>query len=562
MARTVAIGVQDFETLITNDYFYVDKTAFIKEWWESGDSVTLITRPRRFGKTLNMSMLERFFSLEHAGKGELFEKLFIWKEEKYRNIQGTYPVISLSFAMIKEKSYELARKKICQVLADTYKKYTFLKDSDVLTQKDKEEFDKISADMGDTEATMALYHLSDMLSRHYGKKVIILLDEYDTPMQEAYVDGFWDELVAFTRSLFNASFKSNPWLDRAVMTGITRVSKESIFSDLNNLEVVTTTSNKYADAFGFTQQEVFAAMDEMGYTDRDKVKYWYDGFTFGEITDIYNPWSILNYLDKGKFTTYWANTSSNSLVSKLVREGSSAIKKTFEGLLSGECIRSEVDEQIVYNQLDNSENAIWSLLLASGYLKVQKTEDIINGLEQYTIYELAITNYEVWMMFRNMIAGWFEKDRADYNDFVKALLIGDLDAMNEYMNRVALNCFSSFDTGNRPSGIQPERFYHGFVLGLLVELEDRYVLTSNRESGFGRYDVMLKPKKAGEPAFILEFKVFNPRRDVTLEGTVEAALKQIAEKQYEAELIAEGIPAEHIRKYGFGFEGKTVLIGE
>ena len=562
MGRTVAIGIQDFETLITNDYFYVDKTAFIKEWWESGDSVTLITRPRRFGKTLNMSMLERFFSLEHAGKGELFEKLFIWKEEKYRNMQGTYPVISLSFAMIKEKSYELARKKICQVLADTYKKYTFLKDSDVLTQKDKEEFDKISADMGDTEATMALYHLSDMLSRHYGKKVIILLDEYDTPMQEAYVDGFWDELVAFTRSLFNASFKSNPWLDRAVMTGITRVSKESIFSDLNNLEVVTTTSNKYADAFGFTQQEVFAAMDEMGYTDRDKVKYWYDGFTFGEITDIYNPWSILNYLDKGKFTTYWANTSSNSLVSKLVREGSSAIKKTFEGLLSGECIRSEVDEQIVYNQLDNSENAIWSLLLASGYLKVQKTEDIINGLEQYTVYELVITNYEVWMMFRNMIAGWFEKDRADYNDFVKALLIGDLDAMNEYMNRVALNCFSSFDTGNRPSGIQPERFYHGFVLGLLVELEDRYVLASNRESGFGRYDVMLKPKKAGEPAFILEFKVFNPRRDVNLEGTVEAALKQIAEKQYEAELIAEGIPAEHIRKYGFGFEGKTVLIGE
>lgn len=561
MARTVAIGVQDFETMITNDYFYVDKTAFIKEWWESGDSVTLIARPRRFGKTLNMSMLERFFSLKYAGKGDIFEKLSIWQDEKYREIQGTYPVISLSFAMIKEKSYELVRKKICRLLADIYNQYSFLKESKALTQKDKEEFEKISADMDDTEATLALYHLSDMLYRHYGKKVIILLDEYDTPMQEAYVDGFWDELVAFTRSLFNATFKSNPWLDKAIMTGITRVSKESIFSDLNNLEVVTTTSNKYADIFGFTQDEVFAAMDEMGYHEREKVKFWYDGFIFGDVSDIYNPWSILNYLDKGEVMTYWANTSSNSLVSKLVREGSADVKKVFEGLLAGESIRSKVDEQIVYNQLDNNESAIWSLLLASGYLKVKSKEYVGEGLEQYQEYELVITNYEVKMMFENMISDWFGRNRSDYNNFVKALLIGDLDAMNEYMNRVALNTFSSFDTGNRPSGIEPERFYHGFVLGLLVELEDRYILTSNRESGFGRYDVMLKPRKAGGEAFILEFKVFNSRRDVNLEGTVAAALKQIEDKQYEAELIAEGIPAENIRKYGFGFEGKTVLIG-
>ena len=562
MPRTVAIGIQDFETVITNDYFYVDKTAFIKEWWESGDSVTLISRPRRFGKTLNMSMLERFFSLKYAGKGELFEKLSIWKDEKYRALQGTIPVISLSFATVKEKNFELTRKKICRILADIYKEYAFLKESDILTERDKEDFDRVSVDMGDTEATMSLHHLSNLLYRYYGKKVIILLDEYDTPMQEAYVDGYWDELVAFTRSLFNATFKTNPWLDRAIMTGITRVSKESIFSDLNNLKVVTTTSEEYSTAFGFTENEVFGAMDEMGYQNKEKVKEWYDGFIFGKTKDIYNPWSILNYLDTGNFTTYWANTSSNSLVGKLIREGNKRVKADFEKLLKGEHLFVPVDEQIVYNQLDGNDTAIWSLLLASGYLKVIDYEKYDNYDIIEPKYELQLTNHEVELMFRQMVKGWFRATSEDYNDFVKALLIGDLDAMNEYMNRVALNTFSSFDTGNRPSGIEPERFYHGFVLGLLVELADRYVLTSNRESGFGRYDVMLKPKNLKDTAFILEFKVFNPRKDVTLEETVNAALTQIRDKQYEAQLITEGIPAQNIRKYGFGFEGKKVLIGE
>ena len=562
MARTVAIGIQDFETVITNDYFYVDKTAFIKEWWESGDSVTLISRPRRFGKTLNMSMLERFFSLKYAGKGELFEKLSIWKDEKYRALQGTIPVISLSFATVKEKNFELTRKKICRILADIYKEYAFLKESDILTERDKEDFDRVSVDMGDTEATMSLHHLSNLLYRYYGKKVIILLDEYDTPMQEAYVDGYWDELVAFTRSLFNATFKTNPWLDRAIMTGITRVSKESIFSDLNNLEVVTTTSNKYATAFGFTEDEVFSAMDEMGYQEKEKVKEWYDGFIFGKTKDIYNPWSILNYLDKGNFTTYWANTSSNSLVGKLIREGNKRVKADFEKFLKGEHLFVPIDEQIVYNQLDGNDTAIWSLLLASGYLKVIDYEKYDNYDIIEPKYELQLTNHEVELMFRQMVKGWFRATSEDYNDFVKALLIGDLDAMNEYMNRVALNTFSSFDTGKRPSGIEPERFYHGFVLGLLVELADRYVLTSNRESGFGRYDVMLKPKNLNDTAFILEFKVFNPRKEGTLEETVNAALVQICDKEYEAQLMAEGIPAQNIRKYGFGFEGKKVLIGE
>ena len=271
MAGKVAIGIQDFSVLIENSYFYIDKTSFIKEWWESGDSVTLINRPRRFGKTLNISMTEQFFSVDYAGRSDLFEGLSIWEDEKYRKLQGTYPVISLSFANVKERNYTNTRDKICQLITNLYVKYSFLRDSDVLTDKDREYFDRISVDMRDVDATLALYQLSDYLHRYYGKKVIILLDEYDTPMQEAYVDGFWDELVAFTRSMFNATFKTNPWLERGLMTGITRVSKESIFSDLNNLKVVTTTSDEYATAFGFTEQEVFAALEDYG-LGKEKIK--------------------------------------------------------------------------------------------------------------------------------------------------------------------------------------------------------------------------------------------------------------------------------------------------
>lgn len=561
--RTVAIGIQDFGDLIRKKYFYIDKTSFIKEWWDGGDSVTLITRPRRFGKTLNMSMVEYFFSNKHAGEGELFEGLKIWEQEEYRKIQGTYPVISLSFANIKETQFEKTKQQIYQLIVTLYNQNNFLLNSGLLVENEKKFFQSVSMDMSDVTACIAIHKLSDFLFRYYGKKVIILLDEYDTPMQEAYVNGYWEELVAFTRSMFNSTFKTNPWLERAIMTGITRVSKESIFSDLNHLEVVTTTSDKYADSFGFTEEEVFYALDyfQIG-EEKAEVKKWYDGFVFGSYTDIYNPWSILNYLDKRKFNTYWANTSANSLVGKLLREGNRKIKVSFERLLRGETIRCSINEQIVYNQLDDNESAVYSMLVASGYLKILDYEKIeLLEFVRDPLYDLALTNQEVKLMFFSMVRGWFKKAEADYNDFVTALLQGDVKAMNAYMNRVALQTFSYFDTGRNPSWSEPERFYHGFVLGLLVELNTKYMITSNRESGFGRYDVMLEPLDKQEKAFILEFKVHDEEDETSLKDTVEAALQQIEQKQYAAELIARGISEHNIYRYGFAFQGKKVLIG-
>ena len=562
MAKVISIGNQSFESIREKDNFYIDKTNFIREWWDNDDTVTLITRPRRFGKTLNMSMLECFFSNKYKDRGDLFEGLEIWNDEKYRKLQGTYPVIFLSFAEIKQNNYNDAVEKIKRIICEVCQQFDFLKNWDGLTEIEKKNISNISYNMSDVMAQDLIKNMSNYLSRYYGKKVIILLDEYDTPMQEAYVNGYWEELVAFTRSLFNSTFKTNPYLERAIMTGITRVSKESIFSDLNNLKVITVTSDEYSKCFGFTEDEVFAALDEQGLSsEKEKVKLWYDGFTFGDEKDVYNPWSIINFLDEKKYKTYWADSSSNGLVNELIRTGSAEIKKTMETLIAGGTVEKNIDEQIVFEQLKTNKDAVWSLLLASGYLRVEtfRTEGRLNK----KIYSLKLTNYEVEQMFGTMIERWFGGADVPYNEFINAMLNGDIESMNEYMNRVTRGVISYFDTGKTPSDEEPERFYHGLVLGLMVEQVDNYILNSNRESGYGRYDIMLEPiDKTNEkyPGIVIEFKVINPRKENTLEETVAAALKQIEEKNYDAELVKRGVKEENIHHYGFAFRGQEVLI--
>ena len=561
MNQTISIGKQDFVSLRENHYFYIDKTDFIRQWWENADDITLITRPRRFGKTLNMNMLNCFFSRQYENRGDLFKGLSIWTDQRYQKLQGSYPVIFISFADVKQNNYKDAIQKIKNIIVDVYRQHRYLNKEDCFTENEKQQMMEITEKMDDVTAQDALKNLSSYLNLLYGKKVLIFLDEYDTPMQEAYINGYWDEFTGFMRGLFNATFKTNPYLERAIMTGITRVSKESVFSDLNNLTVITTTSDQYADCFGFTEEEVFKTLDQFGMSDKKQiVKQWYDGFSFGPFKDIYNPWSITNYLKEKKLRPYWASTSSNGLISKLLQSASANMKTQLEELLNGKQIIVNFDEQIIFGQLEQDENAVWSLLVASGYLKVEEIE--YKGMTLEPWYHLAITNLETISMFSNMFKSWFATASANYNEFIKAMLGGNVKAMNLYMNDIALATFSSFDVGKHFSQrSQLERFYHGFVLGLLVEVRDLYEIRSNRESGYGRYDVMLIPKTKENDGIILEFKV-KESEEKTLEETVQTALVQIEAKKYDAELLELGVSKEHIRHYGFAFEGKKVLIGQ
>lgn len=564
MARRVRIESQRFEDIRTGDFFYVDKTGFLSDWWYAGDDVTLICRPRRFGKTLMLDTVRCFFSCEFVGRGkELFEGLSVWSDPHMRELQGVVPVVFVSFADCKAPTLADALAKMRIELRKAVEAHPYLLDSPALTVNDHRFLNRVSDDMDYATATSCLGELCRMLFAHSGVRPIVLLDEYDTPMQEAWARGFWNGMSDFVRGLFNSTFKTNTALGRGLITGITRVAQESIFSDMNNPAVITTTTPDYETWFGFTGDEVKAALDEFGLLRlAGDVETWYDGFSFGGVDGIYNPWSITHLLKYGSVRAYWANTSSNALVGELIREGGASVQRDFEVLLAGGVVTKSVDEKVNFRRLRRAPGAIWSLLLASGYLKA----GVQPSAPGSTQMGLVVTNLEVRSCLDQLVRDWVDDGSGTYNAFVTALLAGDVARMNATLSDVARFCVSSFDSGVRLSDtMRPERFWHGLVLGLVVELRNRYDVRSNEESGYGRCDLVLSPllevgSKA--PAFLIEFKVAGGgSTQEALEGAVEDALTQICEKQYDAALISRGISPKRIRRYGIAFSGTHVLVG-
>lgn len=562
MPRTISIGAQGYEDIRTHGDFYVDKTDFIRDWWNARDEVTLLCRPRRFGKTLNLDMVRSFLSTENAGRGEeLFSGLAVWNDPAMQALQGTMPVVSLSFAGCKGESFAVQQLRMREQLASAWRHHARDVDPAPLDDTERAWLAGTQSAIEPERAATSLQRLCELLHSAAGKDVVVLLDEYDTPMQEAWLGGWWNEAAEFQRALFNNTFKTNDHLARGLITGVTRMSRESIFSDLNNLEVCSMRTGKYETSFGFTQDEVDAALAEFGLAeDARLVRKWYDGFTVGDVQGIYNPWSITKFLSSREFDTFWANTSSNGLVSSVLRGGGSVLKVDFEALLRGEEVEKQVDEQVVFSELSTRPDAVWGMLVASGYLKMlPPTPRFVRDPRK-----LKITNYETELAFDDMVRQWFVSAEDSYNGFVKALLADDVEAMDHYLSDVLVSCISSFDGATKTAESEPERFYHGLVLGLLVELRGRYAVESNRESGFGRYDVMLVPTgnaQVTDPAIVIEFKVFDPKRERFLEDTVTRARAQIESKAYTTTLVERGFAQERIRTYGVAFRGKECLVG-
>lgn len=559
LANSPGIGYQDFETIMKENMFYVDKTSFIPQWWESKAQVTLITRPRRFGKTLMLSTVNCFFSTLYQNRHDLFRELSIWKNAGYRKLQGSIPTLFLSFAAVKDTDYPSAIQTISYYLLQLYDQFHFLISDDRLDANDKKTYSDLREELRQSRedsCCFALHALCSLLHKYYGKKVIVLLDEYDTPMQEAYINGYLPQIKTFMRKLFNLTFKTNASLEKGLITGITRITKESMFSDINNISVCSLTSSKYAECFGFTEKEVFDSLECHNAEEKQTVKEWYDGFTIGNQRDIYNPWSITNYLTERRFRPYWANSGGYGLLERLFLQGSNEMKSDLESLLKGETVEKTIDESFTFDELEQNPEAFWSLLLSAGYLKA---DDVVFGEELHC--KLSVTNKETMLFFQNIVKNWFCKVSSACNRFQKALLTNDVEAMNAYLNQIAVETISFFDVGVRPSEKAPERFYHGFVLGLLVDMREEYDLLSNRESGFGRYDIMLVPKDKTKQAFVFEFKVWDERKEKTLEDTLIQAKRQIEEKKYCAQLEQNGVDREKIRMYGVAFKGKEVLVG-
>ena len=554
--KKIALGQSDFKTIIEDDRYFVDKTLLIKEFLEDPSQIILIPRPRRFGKTLNLSMIRYFVEKCDEDRRHLFNNLLIEKEEDIMKRQGIYPTIYLTFKDEKHDDFNILVKRLNYYLIDIYNQfkhiYDYLKD-----ESDKNFFRKIqSGKASKDDIEIALRKLSNYLYDYYGEKVIVLIDEYDTPIQHSYFSGIYDETIGFMRNFLSNTLKDNIYLEKAMLTGILRVARESIFSGLNNLKVNTILKNAYCDKFGFTDIEIEKVLNDFNVVEqREEFKKWYNGYIFGN-TVIYNPWSVLCYLDDrdSGFMPYWVNTSENKIIKTILSKGSEALKKSFEELLRGNAIEAVIDENIIMADIEANEDNIWSFLLMAGYLKVvgKRIEDI----EIY--YSLKIPNLEVKYMYEKIIRDWQSEGyiASEYNEMLKALVNFDYEVFEEIFVDYVEKSLSYFDV----SGEEPEKVYHSFVLGMLVSLNKSHYVLSNRESGYGRYDVMVIPKDIAKPGIIIEFKRARKTNKKSIEELIEEARKQIEDKKYETELLSRGIT--NIKKIVIVFKGKEVYVND
>ncbi len=578
--KKLPVGLSDFKRVIEDNYYYVDKSLLIKELIDQGAQALLVPRPRRFGKTLNLSMLRYFFEkpalplarqMALAGRATapgrpgteadlsgLFRHLKIWQAgEEYSGKQGKYPVIFLTFKDVKEANWESALKKIKRLVQEEFLRHDYLRQGASLKTEEREYFSGIAKLTTDQSAYEdSLKSLCRYLARHHDQKVILLIDEYDTPIQAGYVNGYYAEAVGFMRNFLSAGLKDNPHLEKGVLTGIMRVAKESIFSGLNNLGVFTLLSHSFADKFGLTESEVKQMLKDFQIADRyQAVNEWYNGYVFGDVV-IYNPWSIVNYLNNlaDGFKPYWLNTSDNAVIEQLLTRGGRELQTELESLIKGESIEKPVEENIVFAEIAQRDDLLWSFLLFGGYLKyVGKREQ-----NKRWLYQLQIPNLEVGSIYDRLVEGWFEKrfENKKLKMLLDALIGGDMETFEELFAEFVANSFSFWDAGGRDA----EKVYQAFTIGLLVWLSGRYEVKSNHESGFGRYDVMLIPKDPQVAGIIIEFKKMNKRRGETKDRSFAKAFQQIEEKNYAAELRARGI--QNLRKLVIVFKGKQVWVKE
>ena len=551
--KGIGIGVSDFKALRIRDNYYIDKTMYIKDIIDNQSGVILVTRPRRFGKTLNMSMLKYYFDCTKTDNKDLFTGLKIMEQgETYTSKLGAYPVIYITLKDVQDRNYESMLLDMKTAMLNMYKEHMYLLKSDKIYEFEKEKImDILYAREDENVLKNSVRDLSEYLSRHHNKPVILLVDEYDVPLQNAYVEGYYDEAVKFFKTFYGVTFKDNPYLEKTVITGVSRVAKESIFSGANNFDVYTVLDNEFADDFGITEEEMDQIIKDFEIQDdKEEIKRWYDGYKIGEVEGIYNPWSILNYLNKKELMPYWVNTSSNDLI-KLILKNSGTVKEKMERLLKDEAIEVKINLETVIVGIENNEDNIWGLLLGTGYLKVEETVDITEG-----IYKVKLPNYEIKFLFQQIIDDWFRNKVMgnDLKSILKDLVTLNIEEYEEKFKILVKEMFSYMDVRENTA----ENFYHAFVLGILVGLKDSYYVNSNRESGMGRYDIMLEPKDKNENSFIMEFKVYKEEKEKTIEETIENAKRQIEEKGYEQNLKERGF--KNITKMVYAFKGKEVKM--